>query len=417
MTDDSFVFYGTFREQLKELPDDMRLKFYDFICDYGLTGTVPDVRGIEKALWIPIQFAIERAKEKRAQNQKNGAKGGRPADQYGSNPAQPELPGLPEEPAVNETAQPAGTSTTGPAMKATIIEDFEQKPKESDNNPAEPEHNRIEATVTEVKPAETQPNPIKANETGGKPDVTENNLTGTGGNPIKPDITEEKRPEPEANLNVNGNVNVNSNGNVNSSSESQQVSKNNSTTTTFSLQVQEHLHKLCFDFDENAVSRITSVLVCFGYLKHLDYLDYCLDMLCRKKFPDKPFSDKPKPEQQTLFLTAVTTWQDWKNGFPKWLAEQEKAAKQKDTARIKANPPAVCPDCGTALIRENGQPVCTRCNQLWEFESGTQDEPAKWVKYKRPAAQDFSGIWKNIPRPAAQKPQAEEHPAVQFDIF
>jgi hypothetical protein len=397
MTDDSFVFYRTFAEQLNEMPDDMRLKFYGYICAYGLDEKAPDVRGIEKALWIPIQYAIDKTKERRDQNRKNGAKGGRPSDTSGnddkpeeSSPAQSSLP---EQPEVSEAKQTATDN----------IEGFEQKPEIT--IPAQlVTTEKLEATkvilpVTITKPEKTGNNPTKPTGNQNKPNKTEAN----------PPVTDLK---PTPNLNVYGNGNVNG-----SSSESQQVSKNNSTTTIFSLQVQEHLHKLCFDFDENAVSRITSVLVCFGYMQHLDYLDYCLDMLCKKKFPDKPFPDKPKPEQQTLFLTAVTTWQDWRSGFPKWQAEQTKAIKQKAAAQTKANPPAVCPDCGAALIRQNGLPVCTHCNLQWEFETGTQNEPAKWVKYKRPAVQDFSGIWKNIPKPAAQKQQAKEQPAMQFDIF
>ena len=76
---ESFVFYETFYEQLKDFDDATKLKFYDAIIAYGLYGSQPEgFNMLEQALWKTFEFAIDTAKERRAQNIENGKKGGRP---------------------------------------------------------------------------------------------------------------------------------------------------------------------------------------------------------------------------------------------------------------------------------------------------------------------------------------------------
>ena len=76
---ESFVFYETFYEQLQDFDDATKLKFYDAIIAYGLYGNHPEgFNVLEKALWKTFEFAIDRAKDRRAQNIENGKKGGRP---------------------------------------------------------------------------------------------------------------------------------------------------------------------------------------------------------------------------------------------------------------------------------------------------------------------------------------------------
>ena len=71
---ESFVFYQSFYEALRELPDDIRLKMYDMIVVYALTGEEPDCGGIEKAVFSLIKPQIK------ANNQRylNGCAGGKP---------------------------------------------------------------------------------------------------------------------------------------------------------------------------------------------------------------------------------------------------------------------------------------------------------------------------------------------------
>ena len=74
----SFVFYETFEAVIEELPEEMQLKFYKYITQYGLHGIEPEVTGIEKAIWTQIQFAIDQAQSRRKRAIENGNKGGRP---------------------------------------------------------------------------------------------------------------------------------------------------------------------------------------------------------------------------------------------------------------------------------------------------------------------------------------------------
>ena len=74
----SFVFYETFESVIEELPEEMQLKFYKYITQYGLHGIEPEVTGIEKAIWTQIQFSIDQAQNRRKRAIENGNKGGRP---------------------------------------------------------------------------------------------------------------------------------------------------------------------------------------------------------------------------------------------------------------------------------------------------------------------------------------------------
>ena len=73
-----FVFYETFYEVLSILPDDLKLKFYTALTEYGLFNKEPEFTGIEKALWLQMKFGIDSAKERYARRVENGKKGGAP---------------------------------------------------------------------------------------------------------------------------------------------------------------------------------------------------------------------------------------------------------------------------------------------------------------------------------------------------
>jgi transposase len=78
--DNSFVIYETWEKGLLELGDDKQeLKFRRAINAYGLWGTYPDFKGLEKAYFDDIKNGIDRAKERHKQAIENGKKGGRPA--------------------------------------------------------------------------------------------------------------------------------------------------------------------------------------------------------------------------------------------------------------------------------------------------------------------------------------------------
>lgn len=168
---ESFVFYETFYEQLKEFDDATKLKFYDAIIAYGLYGSQPEgFNVLEKALWKTFEFAIDNAKERRTQNIENGKKGGRP---------------------------PAESKKYIVEYKATEVVPLEMMEEIID----------LDGNIKKV-PASSIPSPIEIieKENRNKPKITENNP---------------KKPNLNLNVNVNGNADedvdayVNENGNLN----------------------------------------------------------------------------------------------------------------------------------------------------------------------------------------------------------
>ena len=74
MTRDSFIFYGSFFEALSCLEDDTRLKCYDAVVEYALTGNEVELEGVSKAVFALIKPQIDANNERYV----NGCKGGRP---------------------------------------------------------------------------------------------------------------------------------------------------------------------------------------------------------------------------------------------------------------------------------------------------------------------------------------------------
>lgn len=69
------IFYESFYEAAKDLPDDQRLQIYDAIIRYGCAGILPDeLTGTPKAVFAIVKPLLDA----NAQRRENGAKGGRP---------------------------------------------------------------------------------------------------------------------------------------------------------------------------------------------------------------------------------------------------------------------------------------------------------------------------------------------------
>lgn len=73
---DGFVFYRSFREAMRELPEEERLKCYEVILDYALDEVVPNEVGISSAIFKLIKPQID-ANNKRYENGKKGGRGNR----------------------------------------------------------------------------------------------------------------------------------------------------------------------------------------------------------------------------------------------------------------------------------------------------------------------------------------------------
>lgn len=69
------IFYDSYYEAAKDLPDAERLQLYDAIISYGCAGIMPaSLTGTAKAVFSIVKPLIDANAERRA----NGAKGGRP---------------------------------------------------------------------------------------------------------------------------------------------------------------------------------------------------------------------------------------------------------------------------------------------------------------------------------------------------
>lgn len=73
---ESFVFYGTWEEQLECLDPAIRGQFLEAIINYGLREEEPDFTGLARALWIGIKNDMDNAKARRIKNMENGKLGG-----------------------------------------------------------------------------------------------------------------------------------------------------------------------------------------------------------------------------------------------------------------------------------------------------------------------------------------------------
>ncbi len=75
----TFVMSETTFNQINVLPDDLQLKFYRAVSNYGIYGIEPKFTGIELALWIPMRDLILNSKQKNEEwlkkQRENGKKG------------------------------------------------------------------------------------------------------------------------------------------------------------------------------------------------------------------------------------------------------------------------------------------------------------------------------------------------------
>jgi len=107
----SFVVTETMESQLRLMPDDMRLKYFDALLRFGLHGEEPEFSGMELVAWIPMRDMIAHAKRKdkafREKQRTNGTKGGRPKNppEPAITHGNPENPPEPKKPSENPESQ------------------------------------------------------------------------------------------------------------------------------------------------------------------------------------------------------------------------------------------------------------------------------------------------------------------------
>jgi hypothetical protein len=72
----SFVFCETTLKQINDLPENLRLKFYEAVTNYGIYNIDPQFTGLENTIWISMKDIIDTTKAKRERKQKAGKAGG-----------------------------------------------------------------------------------------------------------------------------------------------------------------------------------------------------------------------------------------------------------------------------------------------------------------------------------------------------
>jgi len=133
------------------------------------------------------------------------------------------------------------------------------------------------------------------------------------------------------------------------------------------LKIKNDLEKMGFYVDDAIIKSIVNAHKDQTWLTgQFSFLVFC-DEKVRKKYPKKN-NDELKP----IFISAVKKWQDMRESYPKWKAEQEEEA-----ARIKNKnmPPSVC-KCGSALKDiGNNQMFCLDCHCYYNFD----EKSNKWI--------------------------------------
>ena len=83
MDRESFLFYRTYQEAGHRIPEKQRLKFYEMIFEYGLTGTEPEDTG-DALIDMALSF-IRPLIRANIRNYANGCKGGAPSESMKGN--------------------------------------------------------------------------------------------------------------------------------------------------------------------------------------------------------------------------------------------------------------------------------------------------------------------------------------------
>ena len=73
-----FVFLPSYYDASRPMDDDMRLRLYDAILDYGIEGVTPTLEGIEQSMFALVKGNIDSSKSRYQACVANGKKGGRP---------------------------------------------------------------------------------------------------------------------------------------------------------------------------------------------------------------------------------------------------------------------------------------------------------------------------------------------------
>lgn len=86
---DTIVFYRSFYEAIKNIPETEQLKLYNALFEYSFNGIIPDIEdGIAKGMFILMKPNIDSANARYTASVENGKRGGRPKKETQQKPNQ-----------------------------------------------------------------------------------------------------------------------------------------------------------------------------------------------------------------------------------------------------------------------------------------------------------------------------------------
>lgn len=83
------------------------------------------------------------------------------------------------------------------------------------------------------------------------------------------------------------------------------------------------------------------------------------------------YPDKTESEKRTLFISAVSDWQNLREEYPAWLNKQESSSRKKAVDTARDEKPKSCIACGsTKLVGLTPDTIsCKACGGFYEFDS------------------------------------------------
>lgn len=135
------------------------------------------------------------------------------------------------------------------------------------------------------------------------------------------------------------------------------------TTTTFSVsKLQEEVKTSTgYLIDEKIASQFLNSQIPEEWFSGTDSFFAYAKTVIREKYPEKP-----ENEQRTLFIKAVTSWENLRVEYPSWKLKHEKKAITDSVKQAKQNKPTHC-DCGGEIKDVTGRLICSTCKGAWEF--------------------------------------------------
>lgn len=151
---DSVVFYKTFYDCIKELPEERGYALFNAVCEYAFNEIEPDLSGLEAGIFGMIKAQID-ANNKRYENGKKGAehgkKGGRP--KKGENPADttPEEKETPEGIPCDKSKNPKGDIAPEKEETPNVNDNENENETVKKETPNGVKKNFVPPTVSEVR--------------------------------------------------------------------------------------------------------------------------------------------------------------------------------------------------------------------------------------------------------------------------